>query len=396
MQIVILAGGLGTRLRSVVGEVPKILAPVGERPFVEHLIRQLRDGGFRDLLFLTGYSAPIVEQHLSALDAGGLTLQFCREPKPLGTAGALFNAWDVLEEEFILLNGDTFFDIQFDLLLSSCQQQSPDCLIALCCTEEISRCGLVEIDSDNRITKFIEKTHLPRDRADGYINGGLYYFKKSGLSQFRKNWKGNSQGLEKDVFPALASRHDLFGIPFGGKFMDIGIPEDYRRAQREIPDWLSRERRPALFLDRDGVINEDTGYVHGTDLKFIEETFTRVAAAKREGKFVIAITNQSGVGRGYYTEDDVAITHDHIRQVYKSRGLAIDAFYYCPYYPDAKLEKYRKHSLMRKPDPGMILRACEDFRINLRDSVMVGDKEDVDRIRLDYLRCEIISAKPST
>ena len=330
------------------------------------LKRQLHDAGFRNIL---------------------------EAPSPLGTSGALLSAWDALEEEFIVLNGETFFDIEFDILASFIDRNRPDALMALRFTEDIARYGFVEIDSRNRLTQFVETGSIPRDRVDGYINGGVYFFTKDALAEFKKNWNGQPLSLEKDVLPNLAARRGLSGLPLGGKFLDFGILDDPRRAQQEISAWVSRERKPALFLDRDGVINEDTGYVHGTDLKFIEETFERVAAAKREDKFVIAVTNQSGVARGYYTEDDVAATHDHIRKFYKSRGLDIDALYYCPYLPDAKVEKYRKNSLLRKPSPGMILRACGDSRIRLRDSLMVGDKEIVDRIELSYLKCEIISPR---
>jgi D-glycero-D-manno-heptose 1,7-bisphosphate phosphatase len=136
------------------------------------------------------------------------------------------------------------------------------------------------------------------------------------------------------------------------------------------------ETRPALFLDRDGVLNEDPGYVHRwEDFRWIPGAREAVAAFNRAGWWVFVVTNQSGVGRGYYEEDDVVRLHAHMTESLAEVGAHIDAFYYCPQHPEATLETYRHPDPPdRKPNPGMILRALAEWSVNREASIMVGDK----------------------
>lgn len=134
--------------------------------------------------------------------------------------------------------------------------------------------------------------------------------------------------------------------------------------------------KPALFLDRDGVLNEDQGYVHRwEDFRWIPGAKETVAAFNRAGWLVIVVTNQSGVGRGYYTEDDMHALHRRVDAELAQAGAHIDAWYFCPMHPDAKLERYRHPDPPnRKPNPGMILQALQDWPIDAAASLLIGDK----------------------
>lgn len=135
--------------------------------------------------------------------------------------------------------------------------------------------------------------------------------------------------------------------------------------------------RPALFLDRDGVLNEDPGYVHRwEDFRWISGAREAVAAFNRAGWWVFVVTNQSGVGRGYYAEDDVVALHAKMSEELEAAGARIDAFYYCPHHPEAAVEAYRHPDPPdRKPNPGMILRALREHPVDVARSLMVGDKQ---------------------
>lgn len=139
----------------------------------------------------------------------------------------------------------------------------------------------------------------------------------------------------------------------------------------------SRTPRPALFLDRDGVLNEDPGYVYRwEDFVWIPGAREAIAAFNRAGWWVFVVTNQSGVGRGYYQEEDVRILHDRMAEALADAGARIDAFYYCPQHPDAKVEAYRHPDPPgRKPNPGMLLQAMAEFPVDVPRSIMVGDKD---------------------
>lgn len=135
--------------------------------------------------------------------------------------------------------------------------------------------------------------------------------------------------------------------------------------------------KPAVFLDRDGTLIVDRGYVHRVeDLAFIDGAVDAIAALNRQGWLVIVVTNQSGVARGYYSETDVERFHRAMRAELAKAGARVDAFYHCPYHPTAGLGRYRRDSPMRKPATGMFVRACDDYAIDVEASWMVGDKLD--------------------
>lgn len=143
------------------------------------------------------------------------------------------------------------------------------------------------------------------------------------------------------------------------------------------------ERRPALFLDRDGVLNVDRGYVSRIeDFEWIEGAKTCIANFNRRGWYVFVVTNQSGIARGYYTEADMQALHDHMTKELKEAGAYIDRFYYAPWHENGEVARYRKASIDRKPGPGMLLQAMAEFNVNREQSFLIGDKEtDLDAAR---------------
>jgi D-glycero-D-manno-heptose 1,7-bisphosphate phosphatase len=149
----------------------------------------------------------------------------------------------------------------------------------------------------------------------------------------------------------------------------------------------------ALFLDRDGIINEDTAYPYKPEhIVFVNGVFDLCRKAIQKGYTIIVVTNQAGVAKGYFTEDDVVRLHQWMSEKFKEQGITISAFYYSPFHPLAKIEQYKKDSNCRKPGPGLILKALEEFDIDLSKSLMVGDKKS-DRINIDNLRSVIVKSK---
>ena len=383
-QAVILAGGFGTRLSHIVSDVPKPLAPIKGKPFLDYVIQTLKQQGFDNFVFLTGYKAEQIEEHFKQLK----NTTFIKEETALGTGGAILNAFDKLQNEFFIINGDTFFDIDYDIL----EQFGKDkpITLALRYTNNIERYGFVEIDGNFAIKSFVEKGSLTDDKIDGYINGGIYYVQKSVLRPYAKQFNGEFISLETDIFPKLLSNNELNGLPLGGCFIDIGIPEDYYRAQDLIPDWIKKEMKPALFIDKDGTLIENTEYPHGKDFKIIENTVDVVKQYAALNYHIVMITNQAGIGKGKFTKEEMQEGFDGIREFYKKEGVDFHDIEYCPYHKDSKIKEYAYDTLLRKPNPGMILTACEKLKIDLGNSIMVGDNPDIDNIKLPYLNCKII------
>jgi D,D-heptose 1,7-bisphosphate phosphatase len=384
MQLIILCGGLGTRLRGALTDLPKSMAPIGRRPFLHYIVKQFEQNGFSKLLFLTGYKSTAIEKYFQGHS-------FSREPKALGTGGALLNAWQKLDNEFCLINGDTFFDIDHTLLRDFARRNNLPACLALRATQDIQRYGYVALEQDFKISAFVEKTALPSDAADGYINGGVYYFQKKALTKYQQNYRGAVVSLEKEILPDLLQRSMLFGLPLGGKFIDIGVPEDYAQAQTVIPQRLAQKARPALFIDRDNTIIRDPRGAVRQKLFFYTDTINLVRNYQKKGYLTIIISNQAGIAKGLFTARAAETINKAVQEKYAAENLKIDQIYYCPYHIDGVKKQYKKRSVFRKPQPGMILAACEQFKINLAQSLMCGDNKETDRIQLPYLSSKIIA-----
>jgi D-glycero-D-manno-heptose 1,7-bisphosphate phosphatase len=367
-QCAILAGGLATRLGALSTETPKPVLPVGDRPFLAWLLQEVSRFGVEEVLLLTGHLSNCVEASVRAITAGlprPLRIEFALEPVRAGTGGALFYARDRLDERFLLCNGDSLFDCNLAEPLAAAAADPGEVVgrMVLRRLDDASRYGVVETDGD-RVIAFRERG---APGTPGIINAGIYLFDRRVLGAV-----SSACSLERDVMPRLARKGALRGTLARGYFIDIGIPEDFARAQSELPKAL---RRPALFLDRDGVINVDHGYV-GTRERFDWMPGAREAIrlATSRGWHVFVVTNQAGVARGYYDEAAVRALHAWMEDEVRAAGGTIDDTRYCPFHPEAPLAEYRRESDWRKPAPGMILDLMRAWRLDRTRCVLVGDK----------------------
>ena len=181
---------------------------------------------------------------------------------------------------------------------------------------------------------------------------------------------GNS--LESDVFPRLAEEGRLLGTSYDGYFIDIGIPTDYREADSQFPIAL---RRPAVFFDRDMVLNEDAGYTYQpSQFRWVSGAREAIKLCNDAGYFVFVVTNQAGVARGYYDETAVRNLHAWMNEDLRSLGAHIDDFRYCPHHPEGVIPSLSKECSCRKPKPGMILHLLKTWPVIAEGSVLIGDK----------------------
>ena len=237
MQAIILAGGLGTRLRSVVADKPKPMAYVAGNPFLEYQIAFLKRYQIVDLIFCVGYLHEQIQQHFGCGEKWGVNINYAIEPELLGTAGALRNAEGYLNGSFLVLNGDSYFDVDLNKLIQfhrDKKAREQNCLGTLALTEvaETSRYGTISVNQDSRILRFSEKS-APAS-ASSQINAGIYVLETEILQFIPPSQKVS---LEREIFPAiLANGHLLFGCPLNGFFVDIGTPEGYHLFKRYIEE----------------------------------------------------------------------------------------------------------------------------------------------------------------
>jgi len=226
MKAVLLVGGLGTRLRSAVPSLPKTLASVGDKPFLELLVRQLGSQERRQLVMCTGYLAEQIQEVFQDGSDFGSTIEYSKETVPLGTAGALKLAQRYVqnESEFLVINGDTFLEIDFNKFILSHRKHGSLATMAVVPVENSSRYGTVQVGADGRILGFLEKTG---QNTPGIINAGVYVFSNAALALIPKG----PVSLERDVFPLLMEQ-GFYSIEQRGTFIDIGTPDDYERAKK--------------------------------------------------------------------------------------------------------------------------------------------------------------------
>jgi D,D-heptose 1,7-bisphosphate phosphatase len=368
-QAVVLVGGRGTRLGALTQSTPKPLMPIDDdRVFLDFLIENLARQGFDRILLLAGHHGEQIRSRYEGRQIRGAGIAVAIEAAPMGTAGALRWSRALLDERFMLLNGDTYFDIAYRALEKALDAtDSALAALALRTVADASRYGAVDTDGD-RILRFREKVSTEAVSA-GLINGGVYLMKRDIVDVI----PDGPSSLETDIFPILATRGQLIGAPRQGYFIDIGLPDTLTQARLELPTLI---RRPALFLDRDGVINVDHGYVHRwSQFEPMPGAADVIAAFNDAGWYVFVVTNQAGVAHGYYEETAVHLLHDQICDWLATRGAHIDAFYYCPYHPEAARDAYRADHPDRKPNSGMLIRAFEEWPVERSRSILIGDRE---------------------
>ena len=365
-QCVILVGGLGTRLGSLTADCPKPMLEVDGKPFVAHLIDNARRFGFDNFVLLAGYKIDRVVEFAAGYGAEhGIRITVTQEESPAGTAGALLTARNFLEDEFLLLNGDSIFNFNILDLASRGIEQPWAGRLALRRVADTSRYGLVELDGC-RISDLREKCN---NGSEGLINGGVYWLKRSVLDLVERV----PMSLERDIFPALVRKGLLVGFEYRGAFIDIGIPEDLAIARS---NWREILRQPATFFDRDGVLNEDAGYTHKSEeFRWIEGARAAIKQSNDDGRYVFVVTNQAGIARGFYDETAVHSLHAWMNEDLRRDGAHIDDFRFCPHHPEGSVPELSIACECRKPNPGMIQSLLTEWPIDRSKSVLIGDKQ---------------------
>ena len=365
-QAVILCGGLGSRLGGLTKETPKPLLPVDGAPFLQLLIREISRFGVTRFLLLAAFRSEQIEAFaadLPGLLGRDIKVDVAIEPDRAGTAGALYHARDRLDDRFFLFNGDSL--LHADLLDLEAKLASSGAVgaLALRPVDALGRYGVVRLEGE-QVTAFGASGD---PKAPGLINGGVYAFSRALVDCLPP-----TGSLEADVLPHLADEGALRGLVCDGFFLDIGVPEDFARAQTEVPAYF---RRPALFLDRDGVLNEELGYVGTVDrFQWIEGAREAVKLANDRGWYVFIVTNQSGLGRGLYSLSDFQDLHAHIDADLRRVGAHIDDLRFCPHHPEGGVGVFQRDCGWRKPEPGMLLDLMRVWPVDREASVLIGDK----------------------
>lgn len=368
MQAIILVGGFGTRLKSIISDTPKPMAKIDGKPFLFYLVSKLHQHKFKKIIFSVHHLKEQIIEYFGN-NYFGIEINYAIENEPLGTGGAILNSlkFTNLNEPVFILNGDSFFNIDFNLMMDRHLKRNSNFTISLRSMKKPTRYGLVEFDNDGIVINFKEKS---KDVEFGFVNTGIYILNPNILEKFDLPYKFS---FENDFMCKYFKKISINTFKTEDYFIDIGIPEDYEKSQIEIPSLIKNK---ALFLDRDGVINHDFGYVGKIEnFQFTDKIFDLCKKAQDNGRIIIVITNQAGIAKGKYTEEDFLELTKWMENQFLDNKIKISKTYYCPFHKDGIIEKYKVDSFDRKPNPGMILKALQDFNIDPNLSIFIGDND---------------------
>ena len=360
LDLVILAGGKGSRIKSLIKDRPKPMAVFNNKPFLEYIIQFYSKYIFRNIFILTGYKSKSIYKKFENKNYNFTNIKCLRESRPLGTGGALSLLKRKKINDFILINGDTFIDVDLNKLIKSCNKNSFGALTLIKNKSYKSNKKLTALNLKGKKLFYQQKT--------GLMNAGVYFFKKK-ILKFIKN---KNLSLENDILPKLIENGKISGIKTNKFFIDIGVPKNFKNANKVL---LKNFKKPAAFLDRDGVINYDSGYVHKIkDFKFRPNVIKGLKFLKEKDYYVFIITNQAGIGKGIYTINQFYKLQNDIKIILQKKNIFFDYVNFCPYHPKAKIKKYKRKTELRKPGNLMIKQIYRNWHINMKKSFMIGDK----------------------
>jgi histidinol-phosphate phosphatase family protein len=375
-KALLLAAGLGTRLRPLTDSVPKCLIPIGGKPLLDIWIERLTECGIREAAINTHALAERVRVHIAEINAKhDIHLVEAFEPVLLGSAGTVTANADLANDvdEVVIIYADNFSDIDLRPLIAFHRIHADPLTMVLFRASNPSACGIVELDEDGRIISFVEK---PKTPASNLANAGLYVVD---AVTYREIAKMRAFDLGFDVLPRFVGR--MRGWTWGGYYLDIGTHESLETARCDARELFGNRfttddpnlQSPAVFLDRDGTLIEHVPYLSDpAAVRLLPGAAEALKRLHRAGFAVVLVTNQSAIGRGMLTEDRLDQIHTEMRRQLAACGVTIDAIYHCPVAPVGDDRSVVEHP-DRKPGPGMLLRASLDLKLDLAASWMVGD-----------------------
>ncbi|MCR5734282.1 MAG: D-glycero-beta-D-manno-heptose 1,7-bisphosphate 7-phosphatase [Lachnospiraceae bacterium] len=395
MKTVIMAGGMGKRLGSLFSDIPKPLVEIEGIPVLEREIICLRDQGFKDIILTVCHKGEMIKDHFKDGKSLSVNIDYYFEEEPLGNAGALFKIYDRLSEDFLLLNADSLFDVDFNRFLEYHRKKQGKATIFVHPNSHPYDSGLIMEDEDGSVQKWLSKEDERPKYYRNLVNAGLHVLSKEVLKDCgidpsrigKQDENGNvyKADLDRDILKPLAGTHLLYAYESSEYVKDMGTPERYAQVCEDVKNGIAaaknlKNKQKAVFLDRDDTIIKDVGFLRDIEkLTLLPKAASAIKRINELGYLVIVVTNQPVIARGELTVEGLSEIHKKLETLLGEEGAYLDGIYYCPHHPDSGYEGEIKELKIacdcRKPKPGMLLKAAKEHNIDLKASIMVGDKE---------------------
>lgn len=380
-QVIILSGGKGTRIADHLGGLPKSLAMLNGKTLLEYQLLLAKKNQLKKVLLLLGHKSEKIIRFCKKNDNFGLDIRFEVEQNELGTAGALLNVFELLDDSNIVMYGDTFLDVNLQNFLNEHKIHLSPITIYAHPNDHPSDSDLVVLDEKGYVQKFVSYPH--NGMYGNLVNAALYVVDKVALESYKNN--AHKHDIAKDFFPRyISDGNSIFaykGIEYikdCGTIQRLNEVEDAINSGRVDSRSLERQKK-AIFIDRDGTLNKNpSGYiVHPYQMELIDGVGAALKKINKSEYLSILVTNQPVIARGDVSPEELRLIHNQMEVLLGKDGAYLDEIYYCPHHPDAgfpnEIGEYKKVCDCRKPSSGLIDRAINKFNINRLDSWMIGD-----------------------
>ena len=398
MKTIIMAGGRGTRIAELFPNIPKPLIPVDGIPILEREIRSLASQGFKDLILTVGYLADKIIDYFGDGSQLGVKIDYFVEETPLGNAGALFQLRDKIgNEPFLLLNADAAFDVDFNRMLAFHKMHGGLVTLFTHPNSHPYDSGLIIADKEGHVEKWLSKEDERPQWYNNRVNAGLHIIEPNVLELSLKNLDidsctGFPKGkvdLDRQILKPLCGKGKMFCYDSPEYVKDMGTPERFHLVEADYKNGVVQARnlknkQKAIFLDRDGTINQYVGFLRNIDdFELTDGAAEAIKKINQSSYLAIVVTNQPVIARGEVSWEELHEIHKKMETLLGVDGAYIDGIYICPHHPDKGFEgerpEYKFDCDCRKPKPGLLLQAVKDFNIDLSQSIMIGDsRRDVE------------------
>ena len=392
-----MAGGRGTRISSLYPDIPKPLIPIDGIPVLEREICSLRDQGFTDLILTVSHMGDKIMDYFGDGSNLGVSIQYYNEVMPLGNAGALFKLRDQLMEDFLLLNADAVFDVDFNRMVEF--HRTHNALVTLF-THPNSHpydSGLLIADENGAVQQWLAKEDTRPTYYKNRVNAGLHVISPAVLDMAdidaekigiidEATGKTIKVDLDRQLLKPLAGTGKMFCYDSPEYVKDMGTPERFYSVQKDYAVGIVqaknlKNKQKAIFLDRDGTINKYVGFLRDIEqFELIDGVADAIKKINASGYLCIVVTNQPVIARGEVTVPELDEIHNKMETLLGLEGCYIDGLYYCPHHPhkgyEGEVPELKFDCDCRKPKPGMLMKAAGDYNIDLSQSYMIGDGEN--------------------
>ena len=395
MKTVIMAGGKGTRIQSVVSDIPKPMIKIGKIPVLEYEIKNLVKQGFTDIIITVSHLGHIIKEYFGDGSFWGANITYYEEEYPLGNGGALFFLRRQLDSDFLLLNADVVFDVDFHRFVKFHKEKGGLVTLFTHPNSHPYDSGLIIADENGKVKKWLAKEEERPKYYKNLVNAGLHIINPAVLDMvdvgniYSRKTEVISEkiDLDRQILKPLVQMGQVFSYNSPEYVKDMGTPD---RLQVVEKDFLTgrikaknlRNKQRAIFLDRDGTINIYKGFLRNiNDFELIQGIGDAIQRINEQGYLAIVVTNQPVIARGELSKEELEEIHNRMETELGREGAYLDGIYVCPHHPDKGYEGevvgLKIDCACRKPKPGMLLCAEKDFNINLEESWMVGDRKSV-------------------